>query len=106
MKGPLAHHDVVLRVAVEGHGGEVVKTTGDGVHAAFGRAEDAVAAGGRGSDGECSQGRRQSPQAQRAAHSLLRMSARATDVSVDPLSLRGSSLNDGGLLIPLLRHNR
>jgi 3-oxoacyl-[acyl-carrier protein] reductase len=40
------------------------------------------------------------------AHYLSRMLARATDVSVDPLSLRNSSLNGGGLLIPLLRHNR
>jgi predicted ATPase/class 3 adenylate cyclase len=44
MKGALARHDVILREAVEGHGGQVVKTTGDGVHAAFGRAEDALAA--------------------------------------------------------------
>jgi predicted ATPase/class 3 adenylate cyclase len=44
MKGALARHDVILRDAVEGRGGQVVKTTGDGVHAAFGRAEDAVAA--------------------------------------------------------------
>jgi predicted ATPase/class 3 adenylate cyclase len=44
MKGALARHDGILRDAVEGHGGQVVKTTGDGVHAAFGRAEDAVAA--------------------------------------------------------------
>jgi class 3 adenylate cyclase len=40
----LARHDVILRDAVECHGGQVVKTTGDGVHAAFGRAEDALAA--------------------------------------------------------------
>jgi class 3 adenylate cyclase len=38
MKGALARHDAILRDAVEGHGGKVVKTTGDGVHAAFGRA--------------------------------------------------------------------
>jgi predicted ATPase/class 3 adenylate cyclase len=44
MKGALARHDVILRDAVQGRGGQVVKTTGDGVHAAFGRAEDAVAA--------------------------------------------------------------
>jgi predicted ATPase/class 3 adenylate cyclase len=44
MKGALARHDVILRDAVECHGGQVVKSTGDGVHAAFGRAEDAVAA--------------------------------------------------------------
>lgn len=44
MHGALARHDGILRDAVEGHGGQVVKTTGDGVHAAFWRAEDAVAA--------------------------------------------------------------
>jgi predicted ATPase/class 3 adenylate cyclase/tetratricopeptide (TPR) repeat protein len=44
MKGALARHDQILRDAVEVHGGQVVKATGDGVHAAFGRAEDAVAA--------------------------------------------------------------
>jgi predicted ATPase/class 3 adenylate cyclase/tetratricopeptide (TPR) repeat protein len=44
MKGALARHDAILRDAVEGHDGQVVKATGDGVHAAFGRPQDAVAA--------------------------------------------------------------
>ena len=44
MKGALARHDVILRDAVEGQGGQVVKTTGDGLHAAFAVAPDAVAA--------------------------------------------------------------
>jgi predicted ATPase/class 3 adenylate cyclase/tetratricopeptide (TPR) repeat protein len=44
MKGALARHDQILRDAVEGHGGQVVKSTGDGLHAVFGRPEDAVAA--------------------------------------------------------------
>jgi predicted ATPase/class 3 adenylate cyclase len=44
MKGALARHDVILRDAVEGHGGQVVKTTGDGLHAAFAVAPDAAAA--------------------------------------------------------------
>src|SRR5215207_7406277 len=44
MKGALACHDVILRDAVEGQGGQVVKTTGDGLHAAFAVAPDAVAA--------------------------------------------------------------
>ena len=35
MKGALARHDEILRGAVEANGGSVVKTTGDGVHAAF-----------------------------------------------------------------------
>ena len=44
MRGALARHDVILRNAVEQQSGRVVKTTGDGVHAAFGTAHDAVAA--------------------------------------------------------------
>jgi predicted ATPase/class 3 adenylate cyclase len=44
MQVALARHDAILRDAVAGQGGQVVKSTGDGVHAAFGRAEDAVAA--------------------------------------------------------------
>jgi predicted ATPase/class 3 adenylate cyclase len=44
MKGALARHDGILRDAVESHSGQVVKATGDGVHAVFGRAQDAVAA--------------------------------------------------------------
>jgi predicted ATPase/class 3 adenylate cyclase len=44
MKGVLARHDEVLRVAVESHDGRVVKTTGDGLHAAFAIAERAVGA--------------------------------------------------------------
>jgi predicted ATPase/class 3 adenylate cyclase len=42
MKRALARHDALLRNAVEAHGGHVVKTTGDGLHAAFGTAHDAV----------------------------------------------------------------
>ncbi|MCJ7672426.1 MAG: adenylate/guanylate cyclase domain-containing protein [Acidimicrobiia bacterium] len=44
MKGTLARHDEILRDAVEGHGGHVVKMTGDGLHAAFQLPLDAVAA--------------------------------------------------------------
>ena len=44
MRAALAHHDAIVRGAVEEHGGHVVKTTGDGVHAAFARAPDAVRA--------------------------------------------------------------
>lgn len=44
MKGALARHDVILRDAVEKRDGQVVKTTGDGLHAAFAVAPDAVAA--------------------------------------------------------------
>jgi class 3 adenylate cyclase len=44
MKRALARHDRILRDAVEGHGGHVVKTTGDGVHAVFGSAHEALAA--------------------------------------------------------------
>jgi class 3 adenylate cyclase len=35
MQSALARHDAVLRTAVESHGGHVVKTTGDGLHAVF-----------------------------------------------------------------------
>ncbi|MEX0663731.1 MAG: adenylate/guanylate cyclase domain-containing protein [Acidimicrobiia bacterium] len=44
MKDALARHDELLRSAVESHGGHVVKTTGDGLHAVFATAEQAVAA--------------------------------------------------------------
>jgi predicted ATPase/class 3 adenylate cyclase len=38
----LARHDAILRDAVEAHHGAIVKTTGDGVHAAFADASDAI----------------------------------------------------------------
>ena len=44
MRAVLARHDQLLRAAVEGHGGHVVKTTGDGVHAVFATAPAAIAA--------------------------------------------------------------
>jgi predicted ATPase/class 3 adenylate cyclase len=44
MKAALARHDSILREAVEAHGGHVVKTRGDGLHAAFATAQDAVMA--------------------------------------------------------------
>jgi len=44
MRAALARHDEILRDAVEKRGGHVVKTTGDGLHAAFAVAPDAVAA--------------------------------------------------------------
>ena len=44
MRGALARHDDVVRAAIEGHGGQVVKTTGDGFHAAFGTADTGVIA--------------------------------------------------------------
>src|SRR5215475_7953765 len=42
MPAALAHHDAILRQQIAAHGGVIVKTTGDGVHAAFARATDAV----------------------------------------------------------------
>jgi predicted ATPase/class 3 adenylate cyclase len=42
MQEALARHDAMLRDAIEAHGGLVVKTTGDGVHAAFAVASDAI----------------------------------------------------------------
>src|SRR5262245_945563 len=44
MRGALARHDEIVRAAIESHLGHVVKTTGDGAHAVFGTASDAVAA--------------------------------------------------------------
>ncbi|MCJ7437820.1 MAG: adenylate/guanylate cyclase domain-containing protein, partial [Acidimicrobiia bacterium] len=44
MQAALARHDEILRDAVEKRDGMVVKTTGDGLHAAFPVAPDAVAA--------------------------------------------------------------
>ena len=44
MRTAVAEHDERFRAAIEGNGGYVVKATGDGFHAAFGRAADAVAA--------------------------------------------------------------
>jgi predicted ATPase/class 3 adenylate cyclase len=44
MATALAQHDELLRAAVESCGGHVVKTTGDGLFAAFARADSAVAA--------------------------------------------------------------
>ena len=44
MHDALARHDELVRSAIEGLGGSVVKTTGDGFHAAFGTAEAGVAA--------------------------------------------------------------
>ena len=42
MAGALARHNEIVRDAVETNGGFVVKTTGDGFHAAFANASDAL----------------------------------------------------------------
>lgn len=44
MKPVLARHDAILREAVDAHDGRIVKTTGDGCHAAFSAAADAIEA--------------------------------------------------------------
>jgi predicted ATPase/class 3 adenylate cyclase len=44
MKRALSRHDDLIRAAVEGHGGNVIKTTGDGFHAAFETGLDGVEA--------------------------------------------------------------
>ena len=44
MQQALAHHDAILRDAIEANDGYVVKTTGDGAHAAFAISADAIAA--------------------------------------------------------------
>jgi predicted ATPase/class 3 adenylate cyclase len=42
MKAALARHDAILRDAITAHDGYVVKLTGDGAHAAFGTAHEAM----------------------------------------------------------------
>ena len=44
MATALARHDAILRAAIDAHDGQVVKTTGDGFHAVFRRADDAIGA--------------------------------------------------------------
>ena len=44
MQQALAHHDAIMRDAIESNDGYLVKTTGDGAHAAFAIAADAIAA--------------------------------------------------------------
>ena len=44
MRDALARHDVLSHTAVTAHGGTVVKTTGDGLHAVFGEPGDALRA--------------------------------------------------------------
>ncbi len=44
MRAALARHDEMIRSAVEGNDGHVVKSTGDGAYAVFGRAQSAAAA--------------------------------------------------------------
>jgi predicted ATPase/class 3 adenylate cyclase len=44
MKSALARHDAILRAAIESHHGYLVKTTGDGAHAAFATAPAAATA--------------------------------------------------------------
>ena len=42
MQPALARHDAILRDAVGAHAGHVVKSTGDGIHAVFATADDAI----------------------------------------------------------------
>ena len=44
MRTALARHDGLLQAAVEGQTGRIVKTTGDGIHAVFESALDAIMA--------------------------------------------------------------
>jgi predicted ATPase/class 3 adenylate cyclase len=44
MRSALARHDAILRTAIAAQRGHLVKATGDGVHAAFARASEAVTA--------------------------------------------------------------
>ena len=45
MKGALERHDTLLRTAVEGSNGKIVKTTGDGLLAVFTNANEGINAG-------------------------------------------------------------
>jgi len=56
MHATLARHDEILRRAVESLGGCVVKTTGDGLHAAFATAGDALGAAVAGQLGVAEEG--------------------------------------------------
>ena len=42
MHHALAEHDSILREAIEANNGQIIKTTGDGVHSVFEKAIDAV----------------------------------------------------------------
>ena len=42
MRDALAKHDAILRQVIESHGGQIIKTTGDGIHSVFETAIDAV----------------------------------------------------------------
>jgi len=44
MRSALARHDAILRDAIAAHAGHVVKSKGDGAHAVFADASDAVGA--------------------------------------------------------------
>ena len=44
MNDALAQHDLILCEAIEAHGGQVIKMTGDGIHGVFEKAVDAVLA--------------------------------------------------------------
>ncbi len=44
MKAALAAHDAILRTTIEANQGQVIKSTGDGIHAVFSTALEAVQA--------------------------------------------------------------
>ena len=44
MKSALAKHDAILKEVIESNHGHIIKTTGDGVHAVFEKAIEAVSA--------------------------------------------------------------
>jgi predicted ATPase/class 3 adenylate cyclase/tetratricopeptide (TPR) repeat protein len=44
MKSALAKHDSILKEVVESNNGQIIKTTGDGIHAVFSTAIDAISA--------------------------------------------------------------
>lgn len=42
MRSALAKHDAILKESIESNNGQIVKTTGDGIHAVFSKAMDAI----------------------------------------------------------------
>ena len=109
MKGAVERHDEILREAVDGAGGRVVKITGDGLMAVFSSPADAVAACARGAARRC----RARPGARLArsgcawgSTSARRSSAPATSTGCRSTGRRGSWLPAHGGQVLLSRSPR
>jgi class 3 adenylate cyclase len=95
MRSALARHDELVRAAVARHGGVVVKGTGDGVHAAFSTAADAVAAA------VAAQQAILSEQWQDAATLRVRMGLHTGDAEARDGDYFGSALNRAARLMAI-----